>query len=516
MRPPSLLAGLALASMLLACFYGAARAQTEARFAVSGYRVQGDNPLGSDDTARLLAPYTGEAVTLDRLREAAAALEAALKERGYGFVRVVVPPQDASGTIALRVLSFRLGAVNIAGNTKFDTANIRRSLPTLVPGESPNLRGIARNQAHANDHPAKRVEVTMKQGKAPDTVDADVKVEDSDPRQFFATLNNSGSGTSGRWRLGLGASHTNLFDRDHALTATWSTSPGYSSQVQQYGAYYRAPFYALGGTLSAYYTRSDTDSGTVAEFFQVSGRGQFMGLRWTQRFAPIGAWSHAADIGLEDRLFENNIAFNGRPIGVDVRSRPLLLRHEGRYDGADFQIGHALEYARNLGGGRANTAAGYTSNRAGATRNWQALRYSLQGSKLVSGWVASARLRGQWSGDALVGGEQFGIGGASLVRGLEEREGSGDIGHVISAELTTPALAEGLRALAFVDAGRVRLRAAGGAAGTSQRAASLGAGLRWQWQKQLSLSMDWAHVFDAAGGLRRGDERLHLSLALRF
>lgn len=503
-------------ALLLAGSACGALAQTEARFAVSGYAVEGENPLLPGETAALLARFTGEALTLEDLREASGALENAIRERGYGFKRVVLPPQDASRTITLRVLTFRLGAVNVAGNSHFDTDNIRASLPALRPGESPNLREIARNQAHANDHPAKQLSVTMREGRARDTVDADVKVEDGTPLQFFASLNNSGSGTTGRWRLGLGASHTNLFNRDHALTATWSTSPSHSSQVQQYGAYYRAPFYALGGTLSAYYTRSDTDSGTVAEFFKVSGSGQFTGLRWTQRFAPIGAWSHQADVGVEDRHFENNIAFNGTPIGVDVRSRPLLLRHEGRLEGADWQLGHALEFAANLPGGKANTDAAYAGNRAGATKGWKVWRVSLQGSMLVSGWIASARLRGQWSDDALIGGEQFGIGGASLVRGLEEREGSGDEGIVASAELTTPALAEGLRALAFVDAGRARLLAAGGAAGSRLHAASTGAGLRFQWQKQLSLSLDWARVFDAGGGLRRGDQRVNLSLALRY
>jgi hemolysin activation/secretion protein len=500
-------------------------AQAEARLAVTGYRVKGDNPLSPGETQSILAPFAGEAVSIGRLQAAAAALEAALRERGYSFMRVVLPPQDVGGTIVLRVLSFRLGAVNVAGNKYFDAANVRRSLPSLRPGETPNLREVARNQAHVNDHPAKQVQVNMRQGKARDTVDADVQVEDSEPLHFFASLNNSGAaaesnsgvGRSENWRLGFGVSHANLFDRDHAVTATWTTGPSLNSNVQQYGAYYRAPFYALGGTLAAYYTQSDSRTGTVAEFFQVSGRGQFGGLRWTQRFAPIGAWSHAAEIGLEDRLFENNVAFNGVPIGVDVRSRPLLLRHEGRYEGAGYQLGHALEFAYNLGGGRANDDAGYAGNRAGATPDWQAWRYTLQASGVVfSDWVASARLRGQWSSDALIPGEQFGIGGAAMVRGLEEREGVGDRGTVVSVELMTPPLAEGLRALAFVDAGWAKLLAAGGAAGLSRDAASAGVGLRWQWRKQLSLSLDWANVFDAAGGIRRNDERLHLSVAVRF
>jgi hemolysin activation/secretion protein len=483
---------------------------------VSGFRVEGENPLSPEATQRLLAPFAGEAVTIDRLQAAASALEAALKDRGYSFLRVVLPPQDAKGEITLRVLSFRLGAVNIAGNRRFDNANVLRSLPSLRPGETPNLREIARNQSHVNDHPAKQVSVTMQQGKAPDTVDAAVKVEESDPLQFFATLSNSGTPASGMARLGVGVSHTNLFDRDHQVTATYTTSPSHSGDVKQYGFYYRAPFYSLGGTLAAYYTFSDSDSGTVAQFFQVSGRGEFYGLRWSQRFAPIGAYSHLAEIGVEERFFDNNVLFNGVQLATDVRSRPLLLRYEGRYDGAGYGVRGALELAHNLSGSGANDAASYLANRAGATPDWRAWRYLLDGSRALGAWVVNARLRGQHSSDALIAGEQFGMGGASLVRGLEEREGTGDKGYVATLELVTPPLAPGLRGLAFADTGEARTVAAGGAPAAKQHATSAGLGLRWQWRRQLSLSADWAYVLDGTGTTNKHDNRFHASLAWRF
>jgi hypothetical protein len=37
------------------------------RFAVSGYTVEGDNPLSVSATQALLAPYTGVALSIDRL-----------------------------------------------------------------------------------------------------------------------------------------------------------------------------------------------------------------------------------------------------------------------------------------------------------------------------------------------------------------------------------------------------------------------------------------------------------------
>jgi hemolysin activation/secretion protein len=76
-------------------------------------------------------------VTIDRLQAAATTLETGLKDEGYGFLRVIIPPQDARGVITLRVLAFKLNAVNVSGNQHFDTANILASLPALQTGTSP-------------------------------------------------------------------------------------------------------------------------------------------------------------------------------------------------------------------------------------------------------------------------------------------------------------------------------------------------------------------------------------------
>lgn len=513
----SLLRGVAGAWLALMLASSVLAQDTGPRFAVSGYAVEGDNPLSAVDTQALLAPYTGDAVTLDRLQSAAAALETALKDRGFGFLRVVIPPQDAKGVITLRVLAFKLNAVNVSGNRFFTADNIRRSLPALQSGATPNLHEIARAQALANDHASKQIAVTIQQGKAPDTVDAAVKVEDTNPLQLFASLDNTGTRQSGHTRLGVGVSHSNLFDRDHSVTATYTTSPdGHREDLQQYGIYYRAPFYGLNGALSGYYSKSDTNSGTVANFFTVSGSGEFAGLRWTQRLLPFGSYSHAAEIGVEDRFFGNDVRFNNAPIGNDMRSRPLLLRYTGRLDGADYGLRGSLEFAANLEGGSSNNDAAYTANRAGATADWQAWRYALEGSQALGAWVVTGKLRGQVSGDALIPGEQFGLGGAAGVRGLEEREGTGDQGLLASVELMSPQIVEGLRLLVFTDSGHVRNHQADAATKAREAAAGAGFGLRYQWRRNLALSVDWAQVLNGAGTTNKHDNRVHAALSIRY
>ena len=77
-------------------------------FEVGGYRVEGGNPIGGRGPGGAGA-FTGKAVGLDRLQSAAEALERALHEAGYGFYRVILPPQDSVKVVTLKILPFTVG-----------------------------------------------------------------------------------------------------------------------------------------------------------------------------------------------------------------------------------------------------------------------------------------------------------------------------------------------------------------------------------------------------------------------
>jgi hemolysin activation/secretion protein len=145
---------------------------------------------------------------------------------------------------------------------------------------------------------------------------------------------------------------------------------------------------------------------------------------------------------------------------------------------------------------------------------------------MESGWLWSVRGQLQYSGSALISGEQFGLGGAASVRGTGERILSGDTGASMTLELTTPEVARGLRLLGFVDGGWLgsnNTAATSSGKAASDQLASAGLGLRYSlgW---LNLSADWGHIVTGAnmpvnGGAlipKAGDEKLHLNLTARF
>src|SRR5688500_13436384 len=103
----------------------------DARFAVQGFAIEGELPIAQERALAVVTPFAGPAVGIEQLQAAASALETELAARGFPFYRVILPPQSLEGTVTLRVLPFRLGNINVSGNTHFSTENVLRSLPAM-------------------------------------------------------------------------------------------------------------------------------------------------------------------------------------------------------------------------------------------------------------------------------------------------------------------------------------------------------------------------------------------------
>jgi len=497
---------------------------------VKRFVVEGDNPLNAAETDALLAPYLGQHKNLSTIEAAATALENAIRARGKTFHRVIVPAQrPTAGELKLQILAFSLNDITVTGNQYFSSENILRTVPALVPGESPDIRELGRQLTLANEHPSKRVSVSIKESPKRDHLDAELKVRDVPTSQTFVGLtghtrdfDNTINNNTGYTRLTVGHQQSNLFDRDHALTLAYTTSPDHLDKVAQYGVFYWLPLYGYHTSLSAYYTKSDVDTGTVGlggQSFAVSGRGEFWGLRAVYALPKIGEVMHHVSMAYDQRYFENDVGFAGAPLPqTSVGSQPLSLRYSARSEQAWGGISGNIEYARNIGGGRANDAASYTAARATADPHWQAWRWGIDANHLVgAGWNVAGRLRGQYSSDALIPGEQFGLGGIGSVRGLRDRETTGDRGYTLNVELISPPVFGGVVPFAFYDAGyRKHVVPVAGIA-VSDNASSVGAGVRWNWSKGLDVSVSYANVLNGvAGGTPRGHDKLDFSLFYRF
>lgn len=115
-------------------------------------------------------------------------------------------------------------------------------------------------------------------------------------------------------------------------------------------------------------------------------------------------------------------------------------------------------------------------------------------------------------------------GRGGSVRGLREREFTGDSGYAISFEAIAPAVIDALRPVMFLDHGYAKLTEppALAALKEDESATSVGVGLRWNRQRTFDVTADLAYVLDGTTGTvtvpgtGRGNVKLNFSVFYRF
>lgn len=496
-------------------------------FAIKGFELTGDIPLPASDTTRVLAPFIRADGTLDTLQKAGAALEAELKAKGYALHRVTLPPQEVGDKVTLNLVKFVIGKVTVSGNSSYSQANVRASVPELKEGEAPNFRVLAVQTAIANENPGKQVQVSLKESEEAEKIDAKLLLKESREMNLSASWANTGTAATGNDRLSVVANHANVFGRDHQASLAYTTSLETADRVQQFGLNYRIPLYVAGGVVGLSYTTSDV----VGNFgtFNSTGAGQTMGANYSHYLEPNGGRRSYATVGLEERLFSaskiNGVVQAGQTERV---SRPISLGYTARVESDTSMWGYNAQIDMNVPTGSSSSLTAYQTEDARiSTERWSSLKGGFNYlSALGKGWLWSARGQWQYSPTALISGEQFGLGGASSVRGAAERAIAGDSGVLGTLEVSTPELSAGLRLVGFADAGWLsNNNASASTAGkpATDQLGSAGLGLRYNAQ-HVSLTAEWARIVMGPAitsvtgptSAKSGDDKLHVNLTARF
>lgn len=496
------------------------------QFDIQRFAITGNTLLSNDEIERIVAPFTGTRRGLADIQAAVKALDQGYRTRGFGVVQVLLPEQAVNqGVIQIRVTEPKVSRVLIGGNKHFDNDNVRSSLPAIKEGETPNTQAIARNLQMLGEHPIKQTQVLLRSGAAQDQVDVNVKVDDDRPWRVAFTLDNTGTSDTGYLRSGIGYQHTNLFNRDHILTAQYITSPTHPSKVSIYGLGYRIPFYHLNSTLDLIAGYSDVDSGTVQGLFNVSGSGTIFGARWSYYLPKWGELEQKATLGLDYRAFKNEVTLSGVGLVPDITIHPISLVYSGILRKAASQLNFYAGASANIPGGEDGRSADFQAARSGATENYTIFRYGLHYAHVFQkDWQMRAAFNGQYTSDSLVPGEQLGLGGPDSVRGYLLREVSGDRGYSAQLELQTPDLASLVgapddyraRLIAFYDFGSVQRNNAFPSEQQSQFIASAGVGVRLNYSKNVNLRFDVAQILKDAGTRQSNNQRISAGLALIF
>jgi hemolysin activation/secretion protein len=519
-----LLAGSVLAAAVTAAWGAEAPADGAVRFDIQRFDISGNTLLPQSALEAAVAPFAGKGRDFGDVQSALEALEALYHARGYKIVSVRLPEQELNGgVVRLIVVQTKIARVVIKGQRFVGEDNVRRAMPSLVPGQSPDLNAVSANLKLANDNPARKISMKLQSAEADDAVDALLEVADEKPWKAMLNLDNTGTEQTGKTHVSAVLQHANLFGRDHLATFQYTTTAEKPSQVSVYGMGYHIPLYALGDTLDLYANYSNVDSGSVtagAFDVNVSGKGAVYGARYGHVLERQPETERRLVYGVDVKAFKNSVLVAGTNIGNDITVHPLSVEYLVTKSAPTDELNMSATLLHNIPGGSRGAQADFARVRAGAKAGYTMLRFAAAYTRAFSErWQLRVLANGQLSGDALVPGEQFGAGGSSSVRGFEERVLSADSGLVLNTEIYGPNFCgEGraCRMVAFYDVahGKRNKALAGEAGSATIRGAGLG--VRLSLGASASMQADWGRALKEGSVGSAGNSKLHVRVSFAY
>lgn len=454
----------------------------------------------------VLRNYTGSQKSYHDVISALDAVKAYYAREGADVsVGLPVEQDITAGTIHLRVTSAedrkRLSHVR-------DASAVRDAFPSLQEGDPVDIGKIGMSAELFNESAYRAAVVDYNTSDAGTEVGLSVETK-RNPLAFTVSLDNSGTRSTGKERLTVSAQKMDM-PGDATASAAYIASLQKPDNVSIVVLGYKMPLYSAYSSLDLYAAHSEANAGTVSDLFNVSGKGQVYGAKLS-RYLPTDAegFVQQAWVGFEQRDYTNSVTLPGSSLSLvpSYTVKPLTVGYSLRHKG---------KWAASLSWAHGTDGQGLAPARAGASSEYNILKASGEYVLPVAeGWTAYVAGGMQHTSDLLVPGEQYGIGGVASVRGLNERELSGDRGARVSFEIRKPVMANAVAAL-FLDSGRVWRNSPLPGEVASAGATSLGAGIRYFWQARLSASMEFARVLRGDGATSEGADRLLTSVTYSF
>ena len=503
------------------------QAEQEATFDIWEFRVKGNELLQVADIERIVYAYLGPKRSFSDVEAARDALQAAYKDVGYTQVQVFIPPQSQvdQGVVILAVNEAKVERTWVSGSKYFSPRDIRDQVPAIAAGNTIQEEDFRAELNEVNRrNPDLSVVPVLRPGKAPGTVEVELKVKDELPLHGGIELNNQHSEDTTSTRIEVSASYGNLWQADHKLGLLAIVAPEETDDSKVFSANYLMPV-GERDKLLAYYLRTDSDVETVGGL-SVIGSGNIFGANYIMPREPREDLFHTVMFGVEYRdLTNETIGVSDRPIDYLTLSASWLGRwiHSTEVT-TDFNIKATVGLD-----GVVNQEEEFELNRIDAEPGFMLVNVDFTHER--ESWMESKlrfRTAGQFTSQPLISNLQYAAGGATSVRGYHESQELRDNGVFTSVEWVSPNLAPKLfehgssdktefHLGAFVDAAWLwDDMPAANPLDESINLVSIGLGAEVRAFDEAYAELDVAHPMNDAGTVEKGDIFWHLRVGYEF
>ena len=469
-------------------------------FKVTGFVIEGNTVIPTDELQAQIASYLGKRMTLAELYDVADVLTRYYRAKGYGLADVAPPAQKiTTGTVRLQVIEGRLGKITIQGNTRTRTAVLEKRAAGLNPGDVYTDAAAERAALLMNDLPGVNAHGILSQGAEFGTSDLLFKINETG-YSGDVSLDDYGRAVLGRWRLNADVNINSFTGGGDQLSAGITHSEGNLLNFGKLG--YLFPT-GVSSTLTTTYNRAFYHvGGPIFGKLGIEGSTQNAGMMWQDAVERTQAKSLYWGIGLSYNN-SRNLTGAGAPNAINLLTTNILLLeltllYTHQYEDQSYYTINGQFWTNGK------------SNSDGTKINAEKAHFEFDASYIkpfADVWSFIGQGAVAYSPDTLVDSDKYSLGGPGNVRGFQSAEARGDRGLFGSAELQRDINAGTRFPLAwgvFFDTGKVWNKAVGLVAGNSNSLSSVGAELQL-----LPSSTGWTSRLQfawAVGGTRPSDD----------
>jgi hemolysin activation/secretion protein len=500
-------------------------AQNDGTFTIKGFIIEGTFLFTQEELQRQVKNFVGRGKSAADVEGARDALERFFHEQGYPAMLVNIPAQSSSDRIfRLDVIENRIGNVLISGNRWFSTEKILRDIPSILPGKALNLKDLQNETNFANRNPDFKVIPEMQQGKAPETIDIALKVQENLPLHGSLELNNRASHDTTALRLNAALRYDNLWQRDHSISVQYQMSPQKLDEVEVVSASYTQPmFWNHEDKLVVYGVVSNSNTNSAVGYSNL-GKGNVIGTRLIIPLQGSDGFFHSAVTGFDFKDFSETVGLAGAPgVKTPIQYFPVtagysaFLRDNSGMtsftSGITVIFRGAVSDPREFEDKRYKSRGNSIAMTAGVERN----------QKLPEGFSLLAKVDGQLSDQPLISNEQYVAGGVESVRGYRESEASGDnslhgVIELAAPELLKQACKERFSVIPylFYDIAHLWVRDPLPGQNWFANLQGIGFGLRGALLKNVDFQTDLGFPLRETSLTKAGDAHLHFKLRYQF
>ena len=496
---------------------------------LKGLNIGGVTAYNEAEISHIYAPYIGQNISLAQVYSIANQLKLKYRNDGYMLAQVVIPPQTIdNGIVNLQVVEGVVDSVVVQGEETAATDLIRRYASQIATGGPLNSSQLERQLLLINDLPG----VTARSVLSPSTnvvgaADLRIIVE-RDPFDALIGVNNNGSKYLGPLQFVGAATANNFFHLNESITgqvvfAPQSINP-FDNELGYIALQYDMPVWSYGTMLEIFVSHTDTEPGFDLEQFDVEGKSTFASIGLEHPFIRSRAQNLYGRVSFDYRNVKtsNNLPEPTRE--DDIRA----LRAGVRYDFLDTLLGVGInsidvELSKGLDIFGASDEGEPNLSRAFGDPDFTKLNAEVQRLQRITSSVNLLLVgSAQWSSDALLASEEFGVGGIGIGRAFDPSEIVGDEGIAgkVEVQWNQPVqwnLVEDYQVFGFYDAGRVWNDDPTTAAQKKDTATSTGFGIRTEFAEDVNADLTVAIPLNRDVETQRDrDPRVYFSLTKQF